>query len=85
MCDPSNCQPETRTDIDEGDEVIASMFNLDHRLAELRPTEHEQQLARRLRRAAAPATRPARSTNEPGRNRFGPAALGSHLTRLAAI
>lgn len=57
--------------------MIASMFNLDHRLAELRPTEQELRLARELRKAAAPATRPARSTNDPTRNWFRTAALSS--------
>jgi hypothetical protein len=65
--------------------MIASMFNLDHRLAELRPTEQELRQARELRKAATPATRPARSAGDPTRNWFGTAALSSHLTRLAAI
>ena len=65
--------------------MIASMFNLDHRLAELRPTEHELRQARELRRAAAPATRPARSTSEPARGWTGGAALSSHGTRRIAI
>lgn len=64
--------------------MIASMLNLDHRLAELRPTEAELRQARELRKAAAPATRPARSTNEPTRNWFSSGNLGSHLSRLAA-
>jgi hypothetical protein len=37
--------------------MINSMFSLDHRLAELRPSEHEQRVARQLRDAAAPAGR----------------------------
>jgi hypothetical protein len=64
--------------------MIASMFNLDHRLAELRPTEQEERRARELRKAVAPAKRPARSTGEPARNWFGNAVIGSHLSRLAA-
>ena len=64
--------------------MIASQFNLEHRLAELRPTEQEQRLARDLRRAAAPATRPARSAGETTRSWFSAANLGSHLSRLAA-
>ena len=65
--------------------MIASMFNLDHRLAELRPTEQEMRTARDLRKAATPATRPARSTGEePARSWFSGAAIGSHLSRLAA-
>ena len=65
--------------------MLQSQFNLDHRLAELRPTEDEQRIARELRKAAAPATRPARSATEPSRNWFGGAAMGSHLSRLAAV
>jgi hypothetical protein len=42
--------------------VIASMFSLDSRLAELRPTEHELRTARQLRDAAAPARHPAPAT-----------------------
>ena len=64
--------------------MIASQFNLDHRLAELRPTEQELRFARELRKAAAPASRPARSVGEPTRNWFGTAALAIHLSRLAA-
>ena len=64
--------------------MIASMFNLDHRLAELRPSELELRQARELRKAAAPASRPARSSGEPARNWFGNAVIGSHLSRLAA-
>jgi hypothetical protein len=33
--------------------MIASMHNLDHRLSELRPSEHDQQVARWLRDAAS--------------------------------
>ena len=65
--------------------MIASMFNLDHRLAELRPTEQEQRIARELRKAAAPASRPACSIVEPTRTWTGNAVLGSHLSRLAAF
>ena len=69
--------------------MIASMFNLDHRLADLRPTEHELELARQLRKAAAPASRPPRSTgassHQPSRSWSGGGAIGSHLSRLAAV
>jgi hypothetical protein len=50
--------------------MIASMFNLEHRLAELRPTEQEERTARELRRAASPATRQARSAGEQTRSWF---------------
>ena len=69
--------------------MIASMFNLDHRLADLRPTEQELEIARQLRKAAAPASRPPRSTgdssDQPNRNWFSSGAIGSHLSRLAAV
>ena len=65
--------------------MIASQFSLDHRLAELRSSESEQRIARELRKAAAPASRPARSASEPARNWFGGVAMTSHLSRLAAI
>lgn len=65
--------------------MLQSQFNLDHRLAELRPTQDEQRIARELRKAAAPATRPARSEGEPTRNWFAGATLGGHLSRLAAF
>ena len=64
--------------------MIASMFNLDHRLAELRPSEEEQRVARWLRKVASPATRPARSAGEPSRGWSSNAVIGSHLSRLAA-
>jgi hypothetical protein len=62
--------------------VIASMFNLDHRLAELRPTEQQERTARALRKAAAPATRPALATGEPARSWL--ATGGNHLSRPTA-
>ena len=65
--------------------MIASMFNLEHRLAELRPTESELRVARELRKAATPATRPRRSIGEPTRSWTGNAAVGNHLSRLAAF
>ena len=41
--------------------MIASMFSLDHRLAELRPSEDDQRVARQLRDAAPSAGRIVRS------------------------
>lgn len=64
--------------------MIASMFNLDHRLAELRSTEREQETARQLRKVAAPASRPARSAGEPSGSWATSAAIGSNPSRLAA-
>ena len=63
--------------------MIASMFNLEHRLNELRPTQQEERTARELRRAASPASRPARSTGEPSRGWFN-GANSTHLSRPAA-
>ena len=64
--------------------MIASQFNLDQRLSELRPSEEDLRVARELRRAASPATRPARSAGDPARNWVSSAILGSHRSRLAA-
>ena len=41
--------------------MMPSMFSLDHRLAELRPSSEELRLARQLREAGSPANRPSRS------------------------
>ena len=64
--------------------MLTSMFNLDHRLAELRPSEREQRIARDLRNAAIPATRPARSAGEPDRTWVGGTTIGSRLSRPSA-
>lgn len=64
--------------------MIASMFNLEQRLADLRPSEQALETARQLRKAAAPASRPARSAGEPTRSWISGSSLGSHLSRLAA-
>ena len=64
--------------------MLVSMFNLDHRLAELRPSEHELRLARDLRRAAAPATRPARSPGAPARTWLRGTRAGSRVSRPSA-
>ena len=64
--------------------MIISMFNLEHRLAELRPTEQEHESARQLREAATPATKTYRSAGEPTRKRFSRAAVGGRLSRPAA-
>ena len=65
--------------------MLQSQLNLNHRLAELRSTEDEQRVARELRKAASPASRPARSAGEPNRNWFSGFTLDSHRSRLAAI
>lgn len=43
--------------------MINSMFSLDHRLAELRPSESEQRAARQLRDAALSAGRIVKATS----------------------
>jgi hypothetical protein len=65
--------------------MIASMFNLEHRLADLRPTEQELETERRLRQAAAPATRPNRSAGEPTRSWFSGSNVGSRLSPPTAF
>lgn len=44
--------------------MIPSMFSLDHRLSEIRPSADELRVARELREAAGSAHRPARSLGE---------------------
>ena len=50
--------------------MINSMFSLDHRLAELRPSESEQRNASLVRDAAASAGRVARSAGTSVRHAF---------------
>ena len=63
--------------------MLQSMFSLDHRIAELRPTGDEQRLAR-LREAAAPVTRITRTFGAVARDRIGAAAIGNRQSRIAA-
>ena len=42
--------------------MIGSMFNLDHRLNELRPSDRDHEVARQLRDAASPTKAVARFT-----------------------
>jgi hypothetical protein len=64
--------------------MINSMFSLDHRLAELRPSEADQRVARQLRDAAAAAGRPARSITETVRPAATRSTTAMPLSRLAA-
>ena len=50
--------------------MINSMYSLDHRLAELRPSERDQQVARQLRDAAASAGRVVKSAGVTARLGF---------------
>jgi hypothetical protein len=63
--------------------MIASMFNLDHRLTELRPTADERRLAR-VREAAAPATGNPRRILALVRERLGAPAIVNRPSRIAA-
>ena len=63
--------------------MIASQFNLDHRLTELRPTTDEQRLAR-VRNAGAPATRGSRTIGSVVRDAFASATASARPTRIAA-
>jgi hypothetical protein len=64
--------------------MIDSMYGLDHRLSELRPSERDHEVARQLRDAASPATRVVRtirSSTGPWRHTV---RLGGEPTRLGA-
>ncbi|HET9851155.1 MAG TPA: hypothetical protein VFP56_01460 [Candidatus Limnocylindrales bacterium] len=63
--------------------MIASMFNLDHRLAELRPTESELRIARE-RRDANQVSRLARTAGRTARRLLDASNAGSQSSRLAA-
>jgi hypothetical protein len=63
--------------------MIASMFNLDHRLTELRPSADEQRLAR-LRAATTAATRIGRSIVGVRSEREPATGIGSRPSRIAA-
>ena len=62
--------------------MLPSMFSLDQRLAELRPSSAELRVARQLREAAGPATRPARSIGDTVRAWLGGPGLPSSPSRL---
>jgi hypothetical protein len=64
-----------------GTVVIQSMFNLEHRLADLRPTAEEQRTARQLRASAGASQAPAVVTV---RRWFGRGANPTRLTRVTA-
>ena len=64
--------------------MIASMHNLDHRLNELRPSERDQETARRLRDAAS-APRTVVHTLTPNAGQWpGSSRIGAQPPRLAA-
>ena len=62
--------------------MIASQFNLDHRLTELRPTTDEQRLAR-ARDAGAGTSRGLRTVGDLVRERFGAAPSSARPSRIA--
>ena len=63
--------------------MLQSMFNLDHHIAELRPTSDEQRLAR-LREAVAPVARITRTFGAVARDRIGAVSIGNKPSRIAA-
>jgi hypothetical protein len=63
--------------------MLQSMFNLDHHIAELRPTSDEQRLAR-LREAAAPVARITRTFGAAARDRVASVTIGTKHSRIAA-
>jgi hypothetical protein len=64
--------------------VIASQFNLEHRIAELRPSESELRVARERRDAAAQATRIARAAGQAARRWLGGTQVAGRSSGLAA-
>jgi hypothetical protein len=64
--------------------MINSMFSLDHRLAELRPSESEQRNARLVRDAAASAGRVAKSAGSTARHAFSVDRYAGQSSRLFA-
>lgn len=65
--------------------MINSMFSLDHRLAELRPSEHEQRTSRQLRDAATSAGRNARPAAGTARRAVALNRYAGQASRLLAI
>jgi hypothetical protein len=63
--------------------MIPSMFSLDHKLSEIRPSEHDLRVSRELRDAADPASRPARSLGDTVRQWFVGLPLPGQPSRLA--
>ena len=64
--------------------MIASQFNLDHRLAELRPSESELRIARERRDAAAQVTRIARGAGQTARHWLGGTRVAGRPSGVAA-
>ena len=64
--------------------MLASMYGLDHRLNELRPSERDQELARRLRDAAATSRTVVRTLRTTAGQRLAPAPFAASRRRFAA-
>ena len=64
--------------------MIASMFSLDHRLAELRPSEDDQRIARQLRDAAPSGDRIVRSAAATGGKASGNGRFAGYPSRFVA-
>lgn len=64
--------------------MIASMYGLDHRLNELRPSERDQQVARRLREAAAAPRTVVHTLGTTAGQWLSSVRIGGQSSRLAA-
>ena len=64
--------------------MINSMFSLDHRLAELRPSESEQRVSRQLRDVAENASRTAKPATDTARHPFILDRYAGQASRLVA-
>ena len=64
--------------------MIASMFTLDHRLNELRPTERDQETARWLRDAASTSRIVVRTVTSTAGQWLGSGRRSAQPSRLAA-
>lgn len=64
--------------------MIASMYNLDHRLNELRPSDRDQETARWLREAASTPRVVVRTLTSTAGEWLGTPRRGAKASRLAA-
>lgn len=64
--------------------MIGSMYGLDHRLGELRPSDRDHEIARQLRDAASPATRVVRTMASSAATWRTAVRIGGQPSRIAA-
>jgi len=64
--------------------MIASMYGLDHRLNELRPSDRDQEVSRRLRDAASSTRTVVHTLGTAAGSWLSSARLGGQRSRLAA-